>query len=255
MVQNTGLGGLNIRLSAAFVNLPAGTYEFESDGGIFTDDSTPQTFANLGTLRKNAGANTSAISISFSNQGGSIEVDSGTLSLGRSSYAQGSGSFTVQLGGTNAGQSGMLAAGVVTLSGPLNLKLAAGFVPQVGAQFQVVSASSLTGTFSSLNVPSGITISYSGNGVVATVTSPVGNRQIVNPGMSQPTLVISRVADYQATLQWEGSTNFVVESASSLEASAPWLAVTNIPMTLTSNSFNVKLPITNAAQYFRLRQQ
>jgi hypothetical protein len=40
-----------------------------------------------------------------------------------------------------------------------------------------------------------------------------------------------------------------------MKAGTRWIPVTNIPTTVTSNTFNVTLPITNSEQYFRLRQQ
>jgi hypothetical protein len=255
LTRHTGTARLDMQQSARFENLVSGTYNFESDGSIFTDDSTPQYFDNYGSLRKSAGTNTSIISISFNNQGGSIEVDSGTLSLGSSPYVQGGGAITIQLGGTNSGLSGQLAAGAITLSGTLNLTLASGFAPPIGTQFQILSGSSLAGTFTTLNVPGGMSISYTGNGVIATVTGALLRQAPARSLSSQPTLSIYSVAGNHATLQWEGSADFVLESASSLEPGAPWLPVTNIPMVVGANFFGVTLPVTNAAQYFRLRQQ
>jgi hypothetical protein len=255
LVRHSGAGGLDVQQNATIVNLTNGTYDFAGDGRIYTDDYSPQNFSNYGTLRKSAGTNTSTISIAFGNQGGAIEVDSGTLSLGSSPYLQGGGTFTVQLGGTNSGQWGQLTAGAVTLNGTLAIEIAAGFEPQVGAQFPILTGSSVTGTFSSLNVPSGITVSYSANVVVATITGPVGHRVVHSKFATETKLAISRIAGNQVTLQWEGGANFVVESASSIESDALWAPVTNIPVTVTNNSFSLALPITNNVQYFRLRQQ
>jgi hypothetical protein len=259
LIRHTGSGrlGLDQGPSATLHNLPTGTYQFESDSSLYAFGCCgPVSFANQGLLRKSAGTNTSAISISFSNYpGASIEVDSGTLSLGGSPYAQGGGTFIVQLGGTNGGQNGELLAGPVTLNGPLNLKLAAGFIPAVGTKFPILSGSSLSGNFTSLNIPSGITIVVSNTTVIASVTSQITSSQ---PGVllqNRPTLAISKIAGSQATLQWNGATNFVLETASPMKAGTRWIPVTNIPTTVTSNTFNVTLPITNAEQYFRLRQQ
>ncbi len=255
LVRHTGAGGFDVQQNANIINLTNGTYDFAGDGRIYSDDYSPQNFSNYGTLRKSAGTNSSTISIAFANQGGAIEVDSGTLSLGSSPYVQGAGTFTVQLGGTNSGQWGQLTAGAITLSGPLDIQIAAGFVPQVGAQFQILSGSSVTGTFSALNVPNGITMSYRGNAVVATITSPIGHREVRSKFANETQLAISRVNDDQVTLQWEGSAKFVVESASSIEPGALWAPVTNIPKMVTTTSFSLELPITNNVQYFRLRQE
>ena len=110
--------------------------------------------------------------MAFNNQGGSIEVDSGVLSV-NGNYTQGGGVFTVELGGTNSGQSGQLAAGNVSLSGPLNIELAKGFTPLPGSQYQILSCASLSGTFASEGMPGGIAINYSNNGVFLVVTGAV----------------------------------------------------------------------------------
>ena len=248
-------GGGTTRLE----NLAGGVYDFGTDSSVYANGCCGAlVFDNQGLLRKSGGTNVSAIEagIAFNNLGGSIEVDSGTLSLGNSPYVQGAGEFTVQLGGTNSGQYGQLVAGNVTLSGPLHIKLAGSFSAPVGTQFQILSCSSRSGTFSVEDVPNGITISYTGNGVVATVTGQVSAQR---PGQTvastPPLLTISRTSVNQAMLQWRGASNYVLESSSSLEQGALWLPFTNQPLNVTSNSFHVTFPATNAPQFFRLRER
>lgn len=256
LVVQSGTGSLGYNGdgggTTAFYNLPGATYNLAADSGIYVNNCCGTTiFNNQGLLRKSAGTNTSTVSVSFANAGGSLEVDSGTLNLQSSPYAQAGGAFTVQLNGTNAGQSGQLQAGNVTLNGPLNLKLAPGYVPPVGAQFLILAGSSVTGTFSSLNVPAGISISYSGNQVVASVTNQVTGQLVVQP--TQPKLTIARNGG-AANLQWNGVTNFSLEESPSLGEGALWAPVTNIPLSLSNGVYEISLPVSNAAQYFRLRQ-
>ncbi len=116
LLRHSGTGLLNLQLNAQFENLASGTYDLESDSGVSSSDFGPWFMDNFGTIRKSAGTNTSTINAVFTNYNGSIEVDSGTLNLTGNDFAQGTGSFTVQLGGTNSGQSGLLTAGHVTLS-------------------------------------------------------------------------------------------------------------------------------------------
>src|ERR1017187_8881535 len=154
-----------------FFNEPGAIYDFTSDSSIgFGNnaygqgtDSAP--FSNFGLVRKSGGTNTSAIYPLFvKNFGGSIEVDSGVLAIEGTEYAQNGGSLTIALGGPNANQCGQLAVGgPAALNGPLKVVLANGYVPVVGDQFEILSCSYFTGTFSSTNVPAGMTVSYRHN--------------------------------------------------------------------------------------------
>jgi hypothetical protein len=191
LVQATGAGGLvfneNYSANNTFSNLAKGVFEFTADDSIFTDGCcglAGQIFYNQGLVRKSGGTNTSAISVVFNNQGGSLEVDSGTIALGNNNYVQGGGDLTFTLGGQEAGQSGQLTlGGTATLNGPLTVKLAEGYVPPAGTQFQILSANSVTGTFSALNVPSGFVIAYSSTGVTLTFTdfATYGITAVVTP--------------------------------------------------------------------------
>jgi hypothetical protein len=178
LVQVTGGGGLDLSQSGPgdiFDNLPGGTFEFTTDSRIYSDGCCAgpgaQAFNNQGLFWKSGGTNTTTVSVPFNNQAGAIRVDSGTLSLGGNNYSQGGGALTIGIAGQGAGQQGQLAlTGAATLSGPLNLVLAQGFVPAVGSQFQILSAGSLSGTFSSLNLPSGFLVNYSNASVNVTYT-------------------------------------------------------------------------------------
>lgn len=236
-------------------NLPGGVYQFLNDSSVFENNCCGNlAFDNQGLLWKSGGTNTSSIAtgITFNNEGGSIEVDSGVLSVSGAAYVQGGGAFTATLGGTNAGQFGQFAAGNVTLSGPLHVKLAGGFTAPVGTQFQIISATGLSGTFSTLDVPAGLQVIYAANGVFLTVTSQLGQRTV---GPTLPILSIREGTANQATLQWgAGASNFILESATTLKPGAVWTPFTNLFVTPTNGTFNLTLPVSNSARFFRLRQ-
>src|ERR1019366_6007306 len=89
-VQQTGSGGSlmgTFNGNVYFNNEPGATYEFTTDSSIGfgnnaygpTSQSVP--FLNQGLVWKSGGTNTSAIGASFNNQGGVVQVDSGTLTL------------------------------------------------------------------------------------------------------------------------------------------------------------------------------
>ena len=247
VVHHTNAATLNIGYGATFANQAGGSYNLEGDGG-FSSSIGNAAFNNSGLLRKSAGNGISSFGVNsgvaFNNLNGSIEVDSGQLSLNGHSYAQGSGSFIVTLGGTNAGQSGQLLCGAATLGGPLQVKLASGYLPALGDQFQILSSSSRSGTFTALNVPGGISVTYSNNGVFLVVTGTVP-AQIVNPMLSGTNFAFSygtvsnqsytvQRNDDLATTNWVFYTNFT-GNGSLMQVLAP---VTNTPQRF----FRVKCP-------------
>jgi hypothetical protein len=234
---------LKIGFGSTFVNQPGGTYDLEGDGGtIFTTESYAS-FNNYGLLRKSSGNGVSSVNAPFYNQNGDIEVDSGQLTLNGQSYAQGSGSFIVTRGGADAGQSGQLLCGGAALGGPLQVKLAAGYVPVIGDQFQILSSGGLGGAFTTLNVPGGIAVTYSNNSVFLTVTGTVTGI-LVGPTLSGNNFTFSvvTVSNQSYTIQRNDDLN-----------TANWIFYTN----LTGNGSLMQLvaPVTNAPQrFFRVRQ-
>ena len=97
LVRHVGAGNLNFNEgpSAYFQNSAGATYQFENDAGIYPYGCcSPTVFLNSGLVRKIGGTNDSMIAVTFENQGGTIEVDTGTLTLGNSGSSL-NGTFTV----------------------------------------------------------------------------------------------------------------------------------------------------------------
>jgi hypothetical protein len=147
-----------------FDNVSGGVYQFASDSSLAWGNNFfgqgPPPFSNSGLVWKSAGTNTSAITTQFvNNQGGAIRVDSGVLAIEGTGFAQNGGPLTISLGGPNPYQSGELSVGgPVALSGPLNVILANDYVPVAGDTFEILSCTSLSGAFSGINVPAGMTV-------------------------------------------------------------------------------------------------
>ena len=245
LVHHTNTATLHIGIGATFENQAGGSYNLEGDGGFFSDGNGH--FNNSGLLRKSGGNGISSFGINggvaFNNLNGSIEVDSGQLSLNGHSYVQGTGSFIVTLGGTSTGQSGQLVCGPATLGGPLQVKLAGGFAPALGNQFQIISCSSLAGAFSSTNVPAGISVTYSNNGVYLVVTGTVP-AQIINPVVSDGNFTFSfgTVSNQSYTVQRNDDLN-----------TTNWVFYTNF--TGSGSLMQVLAPVTNVPQrFFRVRE-
>jgi hypothetical protein len=161
----------------------------------------------------------------------------GTLSfLGHYGFSMSSpASFSVVLGGSNQFGQLQVPNASATVAGTLNVTLANGYAPAIGTQFQIVSTGSRGGTFSTLNVPQGISVTYSNIGVFLTVTGTVpvdiGNPQIVNTNitfgfgtLSNQDYTIQQNTDLSTT-NWTFVTNFT-GTGSFFQFAAP---VTNIP--------------------------
>ncbi len=156
-----------------------------------------QTFAqSAGTLRFTGGTSASvAAGQSFQFTGGALAgtgtlsgpvVNAGNLTIGStdattsaltlsSTFTQNAGStLTANIGGLAAGSFGMLSiTGAATLNGTLALNLVNGFKFRVGDSFRVVAAASVSGAFSSVTLPAGVTgtLASSGGNVTVTITA------------------------------------------------------------------------------------
>ena len=241
LLRHTNTATLAIRSNGHFENLAGGTYDLEADGVVAFGGGGGMDpyFNNYGLLRKSSGLGTSTVGVSFYNLNGSIEVDSGQLSLNGQSYDQDTGSFIVTLGGTNTDQSGQLVCGGATLGGPLQVKLAGGFVPAPGNEFQIISCSSLVGAFSAIDVPAGISVSYNNDGVYL-ITKP----KILNPVLSGGNLTFS--------FGTMSNQSYTVQRNDDLKT-GNWVFYTNF--TGNGSLMQVIAPATNAAhRFFRVRE-
>ncbi len=80
-------------------NVAGGTFDFEADS-TFSFTSSAGTFNNLGNLTKTAGTGTSSVNVLFNNEGGTINVVSGTISLDSAGGANTGGTIIVASGAT-----------------------------------------------------------------------------------------------------------------------------------------------------------
>ena len=99
LVKTTNGAGLSMSWpngeTAHFENLAQGTYQITGDGGITGLNSTA--FDNWGLVRKSGGTGNSVIGVPFSSQGGTVEVDSGQVTLSGGGSSSG-GTFNVAAG-------------------------------------------------------------------------------------------------------------------------------------------------------------
>ena len=106
----------------------------------------------------------------------------GVLSAGNNLTMYG-GALSVVLGGPSQFNHLAVSNTVYLSDGVLNVNLANGYVPTLGTQFPIVSSAYLLGQFTKLNVPQGISVNYSNNGVYLLVVGPVA-AQLQSPQVS-----------------------------------------------------------------------
>jgi hypothetical protein len=102
LVRHTGPGPLQLDSGpgAVFQNLPGGTYQIETDTSISgVSCCSPTRFENGGLLRKIGGTNNTTIGVAFDNLGGTLEVDTGRLTLANNGSSA-NGVFTVAASGS-----------------------------------------------------------------------------------------------------------------------------------------------------------
>jgi RHS repeat-associated protein len=106
-------------------------WQFDADSGVFFGSAAPNSFVNAagGTVKKKAGAGTSDIDVPFDNQGGTVDAESGNITLSRGGTSTG-GTYTAVTGSVIdlTGNGGVTYTGTYTGSGGGNVKLAGGSI-------------------------------------------------------------------------------------------------------------------------------
>jgi hypothetical protein len=200
------------------------------------------TVTGVGPLGGN-GENTSVIAtggvLAPGNPFGTLTVPNGSgLNLGSGA------SFSVVLGGSNL-FSQLVVSNGASLNGTLNVTLTNGYVLTTGTQIQIIACSTLGGSeFSTLNVPQGISVTYSNTGVYLSVPVPV-SAQLLSPQIS------SGIFSFNfGTINGQ---SYTVQQSTNL-ATTNWNFCTNI--TGTGSLYQFTVPVTNniRANFFRVRE-
>ena len=163
--------------------------------------------------------------------------------------------MTIGLNGAGAGQCGQIESwpAASRWANPLNVQLAAGFAPAVGSQFQILAGASLSGVFTATNIPSGISLVYSNNGVYLNVDSPVSAISITGQPVGQ-TVVAGATAGFSVTAtgagplnyQWQadGGESFRIMPADQRDSQSNRLTITGVQ---TGDAANYQVIVANAA--------
>ncbi len=161
-IVQTGTGNLGLASDGAFYTTlkiePGASYLIESDSGINLYDGGITTIENAGTIRKTAGSGTSQLAIAgpITNTG-TIEADSGTLSLHAAAISQVSGT-TLTGGAWNALDGATLQFPTAT-----NITANAGNLVLGGSGAAITGIAGLSSNSGSLALTGGATFTTSGN--------------------------------------------------------------------------------------------
>ena len=142
-------------LRGAIYNLAGGLFDIQTDQTLDGSSGGSYLFSNLGTVRKTASTGTTIISLPLYNWG-TVNALQGTLNFNNGLLLMG-GSLNFGLSGPSSFGS-MSVSGTANLGGGVSAVLLGGYVPAIGATFDVMSFGSTNGTFtdySGLNVGSG----------------------------------------------------------------------------------------------------
>lgn len=140
---------VDTHINGGLTNASDGLYDITSDSGLAGGAA-----ANAGIFRKSGGTGISYISDPFTNSG-TIAVNTGTLWFTNDLTLNPSSTLRFQLSGTTPNSDfGKLNESALALTGGLQVTLGPGFAPALGNSFDLLDWSQLSGTFSSLQLPS-----------------------------------------------------------------------------------------------------
>ena len=190
VVYQSANATLNLDWGSHVQNLFGGAYYFQGDGAIVNVGTFYIYFGNQGLLCKRGGSGTSTMGVSFLNNNGTIEVDSGTLSLAAGgtstdgTFNVASGAVLDLTGGSNptwAGEVSGSGAGTVSLnsgtlstSPSLTLDFPDGLFQWTGGWFAGTTINSNVVTISGINTASTTGIFYNAGLVRHNGTAKLG---------------------------------------------------------------------------------
>jgi hypothetical protein len=223
---------------------------FNQNAGTLTLNGTSldfQTKLNLnGGVLTGSGTSGTVGSV-WDNIGGAVSPGAplGTITVSGTYFQRSGGTLNIELGGRNPGQFDQLnVTGSAYPGGTLNVTLVNGFKPTPGDQFQILSCAARGGYgFDTLNVPPGISVTYSNNGVylVATETAPV---KLLAPQMSG--------SDFKFSFATINGQSYTIQQNTNL-ATTNWADYTNF--TGDGSLLEFATPAAGIPQrFFRVRQ-
>jgi hypothetical protein len=212
---NVGPNGVQLFPNTTLNNV--GTLDFTADAYI---SGTTGTLTNTGTVEKTAGTGTSVISCPFNSSGGTIDAESGTLSVGQSvgGTINGSaleagvgGSTTAVLDLSSSGQTPVAYTGSITGSGSGTVALKFGTlqIGAAGATFKLPSTL-FQGTGGTIDISSGGTLTNAGVLNINTSIGTTGEADLLGSDTAGGTLANS------GTINEAGKSSLVLKNNATL---------------------------------------
>ena len=235
--------------TGAIWNEAGGLWNIQCDQALnYQNSSGTNFFSNAGLVRKSAGTNTTTINVSFFNSG-TVTALEGTMGFSSGiSLTNGTMNFALN-GPSSFGRISI--SGAAKLTGSVGALLLDGYVPTVGAQFNVLSFGSATGAFtnySGLSVGSGIALNPTISSTTLILQAAATNFVSVTPAIiTQPT---GQSVTYGSTV----TLNALVSGSTPLtfqwnQNGVPITGATNVSLTLSnvlvSQAGSYTLSVTN----------
>ena len=143
----TGGGVVNLSNGGNISN--AGAFNLTTNNN-FSDAGSAGNFVNSGTFTKSSATGpTNFVGIGFTNNGGTVDLQSGTMSVAGDVFTQSSGTLKLWLNGTTPGTGFAQLSTDTTpvLAGTLELALVGPYQPNGGDTFRVISSTTHSGDF------------------------------------------------------------------------------------------------------------
>jgi hypothetical protein len=241
-----GFHGMSVN-NAVITNRPGALFNVQNATTISSSGSTR--FDNAGTFRKSVSVGTAALGFPFNNYG-TIEIHTGILAMFGTFTAASDSRLNCALGGTTAGTGyGQLQkSGVIALNGELSVDLLPGFVPPTNSTYTVVSAGTLSGSFSNFTYPSNrVTLSLSNS------PTSVILRAIDVFSIPQPVLLTPQLLGSNALLTWTATSNVTYRLENKADiGSTNWIAVPGDVTTLSNTASKLDAR-TTSNRFYRVR--
>ena len=172
----------------------------------------------------------------------------GQTTIGGSYTQTPAGALAITLAGLTPGTgfNNLVVGGAANLGGALVVSVTNGFQPPIGTQFQILSCASRSGVFSALNLPVGLSVNYSNNGVFLVVSGSV-----MTPALLQSSLQRS-TGQFGLSFLTALNQSYTIQGATDLPMTN-WFVVTNF--TGDGSVFQFITSASNSPQsFFRVRQ-
>lgn len=217
---------------------------FDLAGDLSVRSGVGMTNRETGVVRKSGGTGASGLPGAFVQAGGTLDVQTGTLALGGPYAPSPTSVLRVTVGGVapGSGFSRLTTVGTATLGGSLEVEPVHGFVPELSQVFQVVQASSRSGSFSKFSAGHpgaglGFRPDYVADGVLL--------RVIPGAAILNASSVRWQNGRFQFSFEAGSGGTYVVEATTDLGGGVPWQPV----QTNTASGLSIVVEDVKAGEF------